>query len=271
MYGVFGSMENFEKEINTFLNTDIIRLKKKMPKLNQIVAVATGVKTEMKREITDLHRKTGVVDLFSGLSRTYQPLDDDGEQLPSEGKVVQVNCDQVLEEAADIWKNGWDVVATQDHNNCKTNVNVVVDGKVVVENVPVTYLMFLEKQLQDVEKFVNSLPVLDPSINWEYDENQGFFKSEPSLSVRTKKVPKHKVLYEATKEHPAQIEKWTEDVPVGTWTAVRFSGAIPMKEKREILERVRKLQTAVKFAREEANSAEVEDKKVAAEIFKYLF
>jgi len=242
-----------------------------MPKLNQIVAVATGTKTEMKKEITNLHRKTGAVDLFSGLSRTYQPHDEEGEQLPSESKIVQLNCNDVLEEAANIWKNGWDVVATQDVNNCKTNVDVVVDEEVVVSNVPVTYLMFLEKQLQDVEKFVETLPVLDPSVKWEFDENQGHYKSEPSTSVKTKKVPQHKVLYEATKEHPAQIEKWSEDVPVGTWTAVKFSGAMSITDKKKVLERIRKLQNAVKFAREEANSTEVENIEVAEGIFKYLF
>ena len=38
-----------------------------------------------------------------------------------------------------------------------------------------------------------------------------------------------------------------------------------------LLERVEKLQQAVKFAREEANNTEVTDQKVGAAIFGYLF
>jgi len=38
-----------------------------------------------------------------------------------------------------------------------------------------------------------------------------------------------------------------------------------------LLARVEKLQEAVKFAREEANSIEVEDQKVGATFFDYLF
>lgn len=39
----------------------------------------------------------------------------------------------------------------------------------------------------------------------------------------------------------------------------------------ELLDRVVKLQHAVKFAREEANGIEVEDQKVGAAVFGYLF
>ena len=39
----------------------------------------------------------------------------------------------------------------------------------------------------------------------------------------------------------------------------------------ELLERVEKLQHAVKFAREEANNTEVSDQRVGAAVFDYLF
>lgn len=58
---------------------------------------------------------------------------------------------------------------------------------------------------------------------------------------------------------------------VGYWTTVKFSGALPAKRVNEILERVAALQTAVKFAREEANNADAVDQRIGAAVFGYLF
>lgn len=242
-----------------------------MAKLNQIVAVVNGKKSEAKKALTAVHRKSGAPDLFSGLSRTYEPLDAEGETLPPEKKAVQFTADEALSQASTILTELFDVVAVQDVNNTRAIVDVVVDGNTVVEQVPVTYLMFLEKQLNDVDTFVRDIPTLDSSQVWDFDENQGLYASEPVKSTKTKKTPQHKVLYEATENHPAQIETWNEDVVVGTYTTRKFSGAISTVRKQGILQKVRKLKEAVKFAREEANSITVEDKKVGDSIFGYLF
>ena len=62
----------------------------------------------------------------------------------------------------------------------------------------------------------------------------------------------------------------TEDVPVGTWTAVGFSGAIPVDKKRAMLERVEALQKAVKFAREAANNTFTEAKAIGDNLFDFI-
>jgi hypothetical protein len=46
---------------------------------------------------------------------------------------------------------------------------------------------------------------------------------------------------------------------------------LPAKRINELVERVEKLQQAVKFAREEANNAEVTQQKTGEKIFGYLF
>ena len=101
--------------------------------------------------------------------------------------------------------------------------------------------------------------------------NVDHFASESYQTTKTKKVMKNHVKAEATKEHPAQVETYTEDVIVGYWTTVKFSSAIPAKEKNEMLERVRKLQEAVKCAREEANGMEVESRKIGAAVLNHVF
>ena len=97
------------------------------------------------------------------------------------------------------------------------------------------------------------------------------YSSEAYQTTKTKKVMKNHVKAEATKEHPAQVETYTEDVIIGHWTTVKFSGAVPAKEKNEMLARVSALQEAVKSAREEANGMEVEQKKMGAAVLQYVF
>jgi len=62
-----------------------------------------------------------------------------------------------------------------------------------------------------------------------------------------------------------------EDVTVGTWTTVKFSGAIPANEKNRLLDRVRSLADAIKQAREEANGLEVENKRIGESLLSYIF
>jgi len=90
-------------------------------------------------------------------------------------------------------------------------------------------------------------------------------------TLKTKKVPRNHVKAEATEKHPAQVDVYYEDVTVGHWRTVKFSGALPARRINELLARVEKLQEAVKFAREEANNMEVEEQKVGASVMQYLF
>ncbi|MFL5732092.1 MAG: hypothetical protein ACJ78Q_02730 [Chloroflexia bacterium] len=242
-----------------------------MARLNQIIAVEKGVKSRSFQELTEAHHVLQKPTMLSGISRTYRPKDEEGEQLPPESTRVQVKAEEVIQQTARILTELFDVTATKDWANCKAKADVVVEGKTLLAQVPVTYLLFLEKELVDLHTFVRKLPVLDASDSWTFDPSADTFATEPVQTVRTKKVPRNHVKAEATKEHPAQVEVYYEDVPVGYWRTVKFSGSLPAKRVNELLERVERLQQAVKFAREEANNMEVEDQKVGEKVFQYLF
>ena len=115
------------------------------------------------------------------------------------------------------------------------------------------------------------MPVLDASESWTFDPSADCWATEPIQTLKTKKVPRNHVKAEATEKHPAQVEVYYEDIVVGNWRTIKFSGALPAKRVNELLTRVERLQEAVKFAREEANGLEVEEHKVGEKIFKYLF
>jgi hypothetical protein len=241
-----------------------------MPKLNQIIAVEKGVKSKSYAELTEAHHAVQKAALLSGIARTYQPKDEEGEQLPPESTRVQVRTEQVLRDIATTLTKLFDVTATKDATNCVAKANVVIDDQTLLTDVPVSYLLFLEKQLTDLQTFIRKLPVLDAAESWTFNESADCWSTEPVRTIRTKKVPRNHVKAEATEKHPAQVEVYYEDIAIGYWTTVKFSGALPAKRVSEILERVEKLQQAVKFAREEANNTVV-DRKVGEKVFGYLF
>jgi hypothetical protein len=242
-----------------------------MPKLNQIIAIQAGKKSQAKETLTEAYHLLKKPELLSGITRTYQPRDEGGEPQPDERKQVQLKVNELIAKVTADLTEMFDVVATQDWANCQAKADVVVDRRPILQGVPVTHLLFLEKQLVDLRTFIEALPVLDAAEDWEYRAEADSYVSKPSRSNRTKKVPKNHIKYEATKEHPAQVEMYMEDVWVGTWTTTKFSGAIPAAAKNGMLERVRKLVDAVKSAREEANSIEVKAQKVGASILGYIF
>jgi len=239
-------------------------------KLNQILAVSKGVKSDTLRAFTDAHREVQKQPLLSGISRTYQPKDDEGDRMPPESTRVQLTAQNVIADVKATLTRLFDVVATQDWANTRAVADIVVDGTTLASHVPVTYLLFLEKQLTDLHTFVAKLPTLDPAENWTFSESAGYYATDPVQTNRTQKVMRNHVMAEATEKHPAQVQVYTEDVVVGTWTTIKFSGALPATTVRDMLARLVKLQEAVKFARETANDTEVVDQKIGAGLLSYV-
>jgi hypothetical protein len=238
--------------------------------LNQILAVRQGIQADTRRDVTDLHREVGKAPLLSGVSRTYRKLDDDAPDLTAEHNRVQVVAADVVREVGEKLIRLFDVTAVMDWTNQKAKADIVIDGEVLLRDVPATYLLFLEKQLVDLETFMRKLPVLDPAEVWTWNEAANAWASEPAETTRTAKVPKAQVLYPATDKHPAQVQAYTEDVIVGYWRTIRFSGAMQAQLVEKLTKRVVKLAEAVKFAREQANMTAVVDPKPGAALFDYL-
>lgn len=242
-----------------------------MARLNQIIAVEKGVKSRSFQELTEAHHALQKPTLLSGIARTYRPRDEEGEALPPESTKVQIKAEDIVRQTGEIMSRLFDVTATKDWANCLARADVVLDGQVLLGQVPITYLLFLEKQLVDIHTFIRKLPVLDAAETWAFDSSADCWATEPVQTLRTRKVPRNHVKAEATDKHPAQVEVYYEDVTVGYWRTVKFSGVLPAQRINDMLQRVERLQEAIKFAREEANNVEVTDQKIGDKVFGYLF
>jgi hypothetical protein len=242
-----------------------------VPKLNQVLAIEKATKSRIFGEVTSMHQTLQKPSLLAGFAKTYQKKDEDGDEHPPEKQRVQVNAKDLLRQASKLLMELFDVTATKDWANCQARADVVIDGQVLVEAAPATYLLFLEKQLGDLSTFIGKIPVLDPADDWLHDEATGLWKTEPAQTTRTKKVQRPIVLYQATKEHAAQTQLITEDVVVGAWATVKHSGALPAAHKAQLAERVERLIDAVRFARETANGVDAQRREVGKKLFEFIF
>jgi hypothetical protein len=239
-------------------------------KLNQVLAIEKGAKGRAESTIKVSYQQCGHTDRFTGMSRTYTPFQADDLEYPAETKNVQFRVGDVLEEARKIMSDLWDVTATKDFANCNAKADIVVDGETLVTGVPATYLLFMEKQILNLRALVAKLPILDEAVQWTWDENSHLFRSQVQKNHKTKKVQRAITLVQQDEHHPGQAQLITEDVAVGTYETVQLSGAIPVKQKKAIFDRLEKLARAVKQARERANMVEAPDLNPSAKLFQFI-
>lgn len=239
-------------------------------RLCEIIAIHKSRKPQLYKEITDLHHKNRNTTIFSGMKKTYEPLDEEGAKYPPDNQKVQCTVKELVELIKENFKELFELTATIDYGNKFATADVKIGETILVEQAPVPFLLFLEKQLNDIRTFITDLPVLTEDENWKYDEVLELYKTEPIIRQRTIKKQKPLVLYEATDKHPAQTQLITEDEAVGNWTTVNLSGALQKNEKRNLLKRVDDVACAVKSARERANSEKVVKKDMSS-ILNYIF
>lgn len=239
--------------------------------IHQLLAKEPTVKATAQKTLTTAHHNLAKPQLLTGVSRTYTPRDEEGEQLPPESVRVQLAVPAVLSNVQTALSEMFDLAFTKDVANQQARADIIVGDSTLATEVPVSTLLTLEKELRDLATFVSKLPVLDPAEDWHWDENQGWFATEPVTTVRTRKVPRNHVKAEATQHHPAQVEVYYEDVPVGYWKTVKFCGALPQMQVAAMAGRVRTLQQAVAEARQRANSTEAHGRQIGVKLLNFVF
>jgi hypothetical protein len=241
-------------------------------KLCQVVALVKGKKSEDEKAKTKAYHMFQKPDRFAGNVKTYEPKDEDGERYPGDEKRLQLRVEELLQEVAKVQIGLFNMVEMQDECNCKTRADVVVDDGVLFENVPPTYLMFLEHKLTDLITLLSEIPVLDATKDWRYSKETRCYRTPVAIRrTKTKKVARFTTVAEADEYHPAQVIQTTEDTVEGFWDTIEFSGAVGEKRKYQLIERARKMKDAVIVAREKANGVEVDlVPSIGKSVFDYL-
>ena len=227
-------------------------------KQHELIAVEGDIKKQSRDKQTEIYKTVQKSDLFSGMEKRYTPLDEDGVKYPDEDRRLQFRLDALAQDFESYTRRLWDILHKKDLTNQEAKADIVIEGQVLAEKVPVTTLLTLESELSNVKTFIRHLPTLPRDTSWTFEEASSVYKSREVVTYKTTKESKPVVLYPATEKHPAQVQLVTQDVIQGTWSTIKTSTAIPERVKERLLERVSVLIRAVKKARERANSREVE-------------
>lgn len=250
-----------------------------MTRLNQIIALRAGAIADRDRAVAGARAALKSEKALKGIVRVHRPLDEQasGDALllvpPDETHGVQITAQAVLEAASRPWVRLMDLERTREQSNGQAAADVVLeDGTVLLVQVPATYLLFLERELREVQRVLADLPRLDPAERWEPDPSQGegTWRSQAAEVNVTKRMRHNWVKFAGDVNHEPQIDVYEEDTPVARRTTWQLSGAMEIDRIRELQERCAEMLAAVLKAREEANSMEVTDARAGAAVFRYL-
>jgi hypothetical protein len=203
--------------------------------------------------------------------KSYSPNEEGGETFASEKQEMVTTVPKKLEHTQSVVAKYVDAVAQKELTNTVASAVLEIDGvKLIEAPLPATMLLALEGKLKTLREVYNSIPTLDPSETWKWDAATQTYQADQKLTYKSKKVMKNHVKAPATDKHPAQVEVYTEDVRVGTWTEKKWCGMVTPAEKAELLSRIDKLMQAVKKARQRANDVEVKSLNIGEKIFDFI-
>jgi hypothetical protein len=250
-----------------------------MSALHEVLAVdkdLENVCTKVVSEaVVDFKKKEA---LFSGHIRTLRMFDDSRKSEEAgqvDVKELTTTVPEKLEYVAGHLIRYYDALAQKEATNQLAKADVLLpDGTVLIAAAPATLLLGLENKLSKLRDMYDNIPTLQPGVEWKEDSQAGmrgvYRAVKDELGLKTEKDFNYRVLVQPTKEHPAQIEKWNIDKPVGEYSKVRTSGMLSPKEKSDLLGRLDILISSIKKARMRANTQEVQTLDVGKRIFKFL-
>lgn len=245
-------------------------------RLHELLAIEKTQLTQFTTLVTDTLSKFGRDHYFKGWVKSLKMIQDNPEndaieKAGSETKDVVTTVGETLEYLFDNWARYEDTQIRKNVTNQKATTSLPI-GDTVIDDVPVDELMGLETRLTKIREIFQQIPTLDASREWQKSTvREGvWIASRPDVTTKTERVITPIVLYEATKEHPAQIDKVNKDEVVGTFTTVSFSGAITSLQKANALKRIDDLLGETKKARMRANMKEVVNTSIGSTLSKYL-
>jgi hypothetical protein len=212
----------------------------------------------------------------TGLNRTFEADNDEKRLLnrnAEEYKAVALKVREQLAEDAAITAKALDWALTQDVANCTAKADVILNGEVLLAQVPVSHLLNLKSVFSEYKAVIlTKLPILDPTKTWTWNEQEQVWESKPEKGGAFVKQSKALVLHLGTDKHPPQAvpDPNPLETHIGEWTNIVLSGAIPEKEKRQYLARADELIAALKEAIAVANHTPAQKQAEGEKIFRYL-
>lgn len=242
--------------------------------LHELLAVEGDLEGAHKRILEETKATfTKKADHFFGQHRKLEMFADDGIDYPEDFKSLDTTVQAKLDYMMGTEIRYFNAILEKESTNQMATADLVVDGAVLGKDLPATFLLGMESRLKNLRGVYEGIPTLQPGVSWVKDETLGedIYRAEnPDVKLKTETVVEPVVLYEATKEHPAQIKEVSKTRNIGKYTANYWSGMVTPAEKSLLLGRIDKLIRAFKQARQRANTTEVVRRTIGKEIFDFI-
>ncbi len=241
-------------------------------KLHEILAIEQDRKNKANQSIgiskKNFSKGSAV---FDGMIKKYTPTEEFAEQIPDESKELVTTVKKTLEDTLAPVIVAIDATLSKEETNSSGVARAELKlGDKVFGTYSATTLLALESHLSKVLDLYQSIPTLDTSRKWFFDEQNDFYRTEEEVKFRTIKRPKVIVKYEATDKHPAQTELLNIDFQVGKYETTYFSGRLTPIQRHRLVDKLENLIEAVKIARSKANNVEAKQIKLGQDIFDFI-
>lgn len=246
-----------------------------MGKLHELLAVESDLEGVFKKVVEEgIHTLSKKPDHFLASQKKLEMFDENKQNENSEERkeMVTTVLDK-LDYIAGFTVTYFDAVYQKERTNQLATADLVVDGVTLAAKLPATFLLGMETKLKRVREIYESIPTLAPGIKWEEDPTlgKGVYKAVyPDVKLRTAKTFQHKILVQPTDKHPAQIEKWEEQIPVGKYTTTTQCSMLSPAKKSVFLGKIDRLIQGCKQARQRANSTEVEKAEIGKTLIDFI-
>ncbi len=209
---------------------------------------------------------------FTGQLRNYTTASDKDIALDGEDSIVVTNVKEKLDYIFKAVGEGIDLNLTKEKTNAVAFADIVVDGEMWAEMVPVNAILSAETRVKRVRALLLAIPTLEPKENWLVTDNNGkaTFKTGIKTRIKTKKVQGFETVAAATDTHPAQIREVFTDKKAGIWETTQLSGKIAPSTKSKMLARIDILSGILQNARERANNTPVMELKFGNRISDFV-
>jgi hypothetical protein len=244
-------------------------------RLHELLAVEADLRSKKDRE------RDGAISIFGNQSSVFlgaiknlKMFDDNRSGEEQEVRVgVADTVMERMDKVTDSFIGYFDLRLQKEQANQMATADVIINGKSIFTDVPVTFLLNMEEELRQLRRVYAAMPTLKPGVEWVKDEikGRGIYKAKhPVETSKTEKTIQHKVIVQPTANFPAQYEKWSEDRPIGKYITENWSGMISDSDKAVLLSRLDTMLTAFKQARQRANCTETDSMQIGKEIFAYI-
>lgn len=249
------------------------------PTIGQVLSQAKTAWQHANKITANISKNLTKTELFAGLIKVYQPNvspDDDPTvyQEAPESVPVQFRVEPELTRAVkEVYAPALNLTAAREWANQSARADIIIDGKVLLADVPATYLLFLEHQVTELRaSILSKIPTLDPKFKWIPSTEEGVWQTaEPERRYRDEKTEEPREGHPGNEHHAPQIKWLPKSVITGVKVTTKYSGAIEPQRKEELLRRLHVFEQALHSAREEANRTQAPEHTEGTKWLEWLF